>query len=59
MGWTREVWIEALGMPAVLPPPEEEKDVKTAKTAIDAAREKQERKRMLRKGGQKRPEAEV
>ena len=22
-GWTRELWIEALGMPAVLPPPEE------------------------------------
>ena len=25
-GWTRELWIEALGMPAVLPPHEEEKD---------------------------------
>src|SRR6185436_16132037 len=34
-GWTRELWIESLGMPAVLPPPEEEKDVKTA---IGAAR---------------------
>ena len=34
-GWSRELWIEALGMPAVLPPPEEEKDVKTA---IGAAR---------------------
>ncbi|CAN5645361.1 hypothetical protein BH24ACI3_BH24ACI3_15800 [soil metagenome] len=30
MGWGRELWIESLGMPAVLPPPEEEKDVKTA-----------------------------
>ena len=39
-GWTRELWIEALGMPAVLPPPEEEKDVKTA---IEAARAKQQR----------------
>jgi rubrerythrin len=29
-GWSRELWIESLGMPAVLPPPEEEKDVKTA-----------------------------
>src|SRR5919197_1243629 len=29
-GWTRELWIQTLGMPAVLPPPEEEKDVKTA-----------------------------
>ena len=36
-GWTRELWIDALGMPAVLPPPEEEKDVKTA---IGAARAK-------------------
>jgi hypothetical protein len=37
-GWTRELWIASLGMPAVLPPPEEEKDVKTA---IGAARAKQ------------------
>jgi rubrerythrin len=42
-GWSRELWIKALGMPAVLPPPEEEKDVKTA---IGAARAKQERRRM-------------
>lgn len=27
-GWTRELWIASLGMKAVLPPPEEEKDVK-------------------------------
>ncbi len=39
-GWTRELWIEALGMPAVLPPPEEEQDVKTA---IEAARAKKSR----------------
>jgi rubrerythrin len=43
-GWTRELWIEALGMPAVLPPPEEEKEVKTA---IGAARAKRARKDML------------
>ena len=30
MGWTRELWIESLGMPAALPPPEEEKKVVTA-----------------------------
>lgn len=29
-GWCRELWIQNLGMPAVLPPPEEEKHVKTA-----------------------------
>ena len=45
-GWTRELWIDSLGMPAVLPPPEEEKDVKTA---IGAARAKQSRSEMLGK----------
>ena len=44
MGWARELWIESLGMPAVLPPPEEEKDVKTA---IGAARAKHARASML------------
>ena len=34
-GWCRELWIQALGMKAVLPPPEERKHVKTA---IGAAR---------------------
>ena len=43
-GWARELWIESLGLPAVLPPPEEEKDVKTA---IGAARAKQSRQEML------------
>ena len=43
-GWTRELWIKALGMPAVLPPPEEEKDVKTA---IGAAKAKNARADML------------
>jgi hypothetical protein len=44
MGWSRELWIESLGLPAVLPPPEEEKDVKTAG---DAASAKKSRKEML------------
>jgi hypothetical protein len=44
MGWARELWIESLGMPAVLPPPEEEKQVTTA---IGAARAKQSREKML------------
>ncbi len=43
-GWARELWIESLGMPAVLPPPEEEKDVKSA---IGAARARLARKKML------------
>ena len=43
-GWSRELWIDFLGMPAVLPPPEEEKSVKSA---IGAARAKNARKEML------------
>jgi len=43
-GWARELWLEHLGLPAVLPPPEEEKDVKTA---IGAERAKQQREDML------------
>lgn len=43
-GWTRELWIQALGMPAVLPPPEEEKKVETA---IGAARAKNAREEMV------------
>jgi hypothetical protein len=39
-GWARELWAEALGLPAVLPPPEEKRNVETA---IDAARAKAER----------------
>ena len=35
-GWTRELWIQALGMPAVLPPPEETQDVKSADEAAQA-----------------------
>jgi rubrerythrin len=29
-GWARELWLKSLGLPAVLPPPEERKHVKTA-----------------------------
>jgi rubrerythrin len=45
MGWARELWIKSLGMPAVIPPPEEEKNVKTA---IGAARAEQAREEMLK-----------
>lgn len=41
MGWCRELWIQSLGLPAQLPPPEEAKEVKTA---IGAARAKQGRR---------------
>jgi len=43
-GWCRELWIESLGMPAVLPPPEE---VKQVETAIGASRAEQQREQML------------
>jgi hypothetical protein len=43
-GWSRELWIEALGFPAVLPPPEE---VKQVETAIGASRAEQARDKML------------
>ena len=39
-GWCRELWIGALGMTAVLPPPEEKRQVKTA---IGAAKAEQTR----------------
>jgi len=43
-GWARELWIESLGMKAVLPPPDEVKEVETA---IGAARAEQSRSQML------------
>jgi hypothetical protein len=43
-GWARELWIDSLGMPAVMPPPEEEKSVTTM---IGAARAEQSREKML------------
>lgn len=43
-GWARELWIESLGMKAVLPPPEE---VKQVETAIGAARAEQARAKMV------------
>jgi len=44
-GWSRELWIESLGMKAVLPPPEE---VKQVETAIGAARAEKARTQMVK-----------
>lgn len=44
MGWARELWLESLGLPAVLPPPEEQKHTTSA---IGADRAKQARKDFL------------
>ncbi len=47
-GWCRELWVSSLGLPAVLPPPEERQDVKTA---IGAARAEQLAERTRVAGG--------
>ena len=38
-GWARELWLESLGLKAVLPPPEEQRQVKTAIGAALAAKD--------------------
>jgi len=43
-GWCRELWMDSLGLEAVLPPPEEQKHVKTA---IGAARAEKARKSLM------------
>ena len=45
-GWSRELWIKSLGFPAVLPPPEE---VKQVESAIGASRAEQAREELLNK----------
>ncbi len=45
MGWARELWLDALGLPAVLPPPEE---VRQVESAIGAARAEQNRDSLLK-----------
>ena len=38
-GWCRELWLKSLGLKAVLPPPEEQKNVKTAAEASAAKKQ--------------------
>lgn len=38
-GWARELWLQSLGMPAMLPPPEETRHVKNATEAAKARAE--------------------
>jgi len=45
-GWCRELWLDSLGLQAVLPPPEEKRDVETA---IDAAKVGKTRKQASRR----------
>lgn len=37
-GWCRELWLQSLGLDAVLPPPEEKQNVKSAVAAAKAAK---------------------
>jgi rubrerythrin len=39
-GWCRELWLEALGLEAQLPPPEEEREVHSAAEAAQAERDR-------------------
>jgi hypothetical protein len=48
MGWARELWIQCLGLPAALPPPEEEQDVKSM---AQAAKAKSQRKKFVKANG--------
>jgi hypothetical protein len=35
-GWARELWLDAMGLPSILPPPEEQQDVGSAVEAAEA-----------------------
>jgi rubrerythrin len=41
-GWSRELWLDSLGLEAVLPPPEERKHVTTAMGAAKAQKESEQ-----------------
>jgi hypothetical protein len=44
-GFCRELWLKSLGLPAVIPPPEERKNVETA---IGASRAEHQREEMIK-----------
>ena len=43
-GWCRELWLQSLGIDATLPPPEEERDVKSAIEAENAKKSEKPRR---------------
>ena len=51
-GWSRELWLQSLGLKAMLPTPEEERDVKSA---TEAARAEEDREPKLAKKAPRRP----
>lgn len=56
-GWTRELWLESLGLPAQLPPIEEKRDVKTAVDAARAAAERKPKGASEKKNADRRPQS--
>lgn len=44
-GWCRELWLKSLGIDATLPPPEEERDIKTAVEADKAKKSEEPRRK--------------
>jgi len=48
-GWCRELWLQCLGFKAVLPPPEEKQDIKTAVEAANVDKERQSQTNTLRR----------
>ena len=48
-GWCRELWLKSLGIAATLPPPEEERDVKTAVEADKAKKAEEPRRKQSNK----------
>ena len=45
MGWCRELWLQSLGIDATLPPPEEERDAKSAVEADSAKKSEKPRRK--------------
>ena len=43
-GWTRELWLDLLGLPAQLPPPEEEDDVRSQEEAAQAKKHRDKKR---------------
>jgi rubrerythrin len=57
-GWCRELWLGSLGLPAVLPPPEEERDVKTAGESAQVEQERKAPRKVARSGRKDRAGAQ-
>lgn len=53
-GWCRELWKQGLGLEAVLPPPEEERDVHTAEEAAKAKKASEAKRSGSKSGSRKK-----